>query len=508
MSDVSVSFHHGLGDSANFARLIPLYTKRGHTIGVECTPDKEVLFRAAGAKIVEKADRVHPWSYPPTDVHTGHGRDWQGSKSAWNISESPLPKIGDKAQLWPEYCNSRVRVLPHIPQADVDFVRKWLEPLPRPVVLLHSKGNTGQERKSLPDEITSRFYRSFLDRCDGALVLLDWDRRVPPALSWRARQVADMAGGCTTERLFALMEEADLMIGVDSGPLHACGLTDTPSMGVWMPGHYPARYTLPRRNQLNVVLAEHTRQWNRYRRIPWNIVEHAGSEYDADELAGFCCRMLNGPRYLSSGDMAADVQLQQWILDWCRGRDGVSKELAPDCDRHRSFDGLFREISKRFEAPTIVETGTIRGEEDWSGAGFFTYLAAAYLHRAGGRLFSVDLNETNCRFARQWCQPFGPIVQTHCRDSVAFLGQFTQPIDVLYLDSLDTYEPGHAEHALAEIKAALPRLHNKSLVIFDDTPSGDGAFVGKGAQAVPWMLKRGWRILYGGYQALLSRVER
>ncbi len=123
MSHTSLSFHHGLGDSANFARLIPLYVKRGHEIAVQCTPDKEILFRAAGASIVDRAEHVHPWDYPPYDVHAGHGRDWQGSKSAWNVSQPPLPNIGDRAELWPEYCQSAVRVLPQVSAKDVDFVR-------------------------------------------------------------------------------------------------------------------------------------------------------------------------------------------------------------------------------------------------------------------------------------------------------------------------------------------------------------------------------------------------
>lgn len=505
MSHTSVSFHHGLGDSANFARLIPLYVKRGHEIAVQCTPDKEILFRAAGASLVDRAEHVHPWGYPPHDVHAGHGRDWQGSKSAWNISQPPLPDIGDRAELWPECLQSEVRVLPRVSGADVDFVRKWLEPSQRPIVLLHTKGNSGQERKSLPDEVARQFYRAFLDRCDGTLVLLDWDRRVPTIPTRRLRLVESMSGGCATPRMFALMEQADLMIGVDSGPLHACGLTDTPSMGVWMPGHYPARYALPRRNQLNVVLAEHTAQWNRYRRIPWNIVEHPGSQYDGQELVRLCRRMLGGPRYLPASHRPADVQMQQWILQWCRGARG--NELSSYCDRNRSFDVLFQEASRRFKAPTVVETGAMRAEEDWPGAGFFTYLAGAYLHHAGGVLHSVDLSEEHCRFARRWSEPFGNTVKIHCQDSVAFLRGFSDPIDVLYLDSLDTYQAGHAEHALRELQAALPNLHEKSVLILDDTPYRAGAFIGKGARAVPWALERGWKILYSGYQVVLSRTK-
>ena len=45
-------FHHGLGDCAYFAHLIPLYEKRGHHIEVECTPDKRVLFDAVDTMLL------------------------------------------------------------------------------------------------------------------------------------------------------------------------------------------------------------------------------------------------------------------------------------------------------------------------------------------------------------------------------------------------------------------------------------------------------------------------
>lgn len=91
--------------------------------------------------------------------------------------------------------------------------------------------------------------------------------------------------------------------------------------------------------------------------------------------------------------------------------------------------------------------------------------------------------------------------------SSTFLNDFPEPIDVLYLDSLDTNEPGHAEHALREVQAAYRHLHAQSLVLFDDTPFGGNAFTGKGAVAVPWLLEQGWRLLYAGYQVLLCRED-
>jgi spermidine synthase len=59
----------------------------------------------------------------------------------------------------------------------------------------------------------------------------------------------------------------------------------------------------------------------------------------------------------------------------------------------------------------------------------------------------VDITPAHCDFARDWTQVFGDTVNVVRQDSVEFLGRFPDPIDVLYLDSLDTTEPGHAEHA-------------------------------------------------------------
>lgn len=499
----SVSFYHGLGDCAYFAALIAMYVKRGCPIEVECTPDKRVLFEAAGATTVPTgAQSVRYWGYPPEGTHAGHGEFWRGSKPGHNISEPPLPSIGSKGELWDEYCQTKVDVTPFIPAAAFETVDRWLARLPRPVVLLHTKGNTAQERKSLPDPIARELYHALLDRFDGSIILLDWDRRVPRLSSYRVRHLDDL-GACSTETMFALMARSQLLIGVDSGPLHAAQLTQIPSVGIWMPGHYPATYTLPRRQQLNIVLREHTNQWNRFKRIPWNIVEVMGSTFEPNQLAEYCCQMLNPPRYLGSTDIGADVQLQTFIKS-CRGLVG-GNSLSPYVDRHKSFDALFREIVARFSNPTIIETGTIRSEEDWPGAGFFTYLAGAFLSRFGGHLHSVDIDPHKSHFAREWTAVFGVHVTVHQQDSIRFLNSFTEPIDVLYLDSLDTTEPSHAEHCLREYEAAAPRLHRGSLVVIDDTPWHAGAFVGKGARLVPRLLDEGWRVLYAGYQVVLTQ---
>lgn len=91
---------------------------------------------------------------------------------------------------------------------------------------------------------------------------------------------------------------------------------------------------------------------------------------------------------------------------------------------------------------------------------------------------------------------------------MSFLTSFDRPIDVLYVDSLDTTEPRHAQHALSEFRAAERLLHEQTIVCIDDTPWNAGAYVGKGALLVPHLLDQGWKVLYAGYQVLLSRTPR
>ena len=56
------------------------------------------------------------------------------------------------------------------------------------------------------------------------------------------------------EELLALMSMSDLLIGVDSGPLHLAGLFGIPTVGVWpAPDHLVSKYLVPRANQVSVV---------------------------------------------------------------------------------------------------------------------------------------------------------------------------------------------------------------------------------------------------------------
>jgi len=138
-----VGFYHGLGDGTYFAHVTPLYIRRGHRIEVECTPDKRIIFEAAGARVIERAAVEHPWGYPAGGTYVGHGQFWQGSKIGHNISEPPLPNIGPKGELWDELCASRIDIRPHLSAGVVETAREWLARLPRPRGAVPSEGEHG-----------------------------------------------------------------------------------------------------------------------------------------------------------------------------------------------------------------------------------------------------------------------------------------------------------------------------------------------------------------------------
>ena len=79
-------------------------------------------------------------------------------------------------------------------------------------------------------------------------MILDWDRRSPlpnnrtifcPGV--HPRDIWNNTGTGDGEVLAALISQCSLLIGIDSGPLHVAGATDTPTIGVWT-AHHPIQF--------------------------------------------------------------------------------------------------------------------------------------------------------------------------------------------------------------------------------------------------------------------------
>ena len=92
-------------------------------------------------------------------------------------------------------------------------------------------------------------------------------------------------------------------------------------------------------------------------------------------------------------------------------------------------------------------------------------------------------------------------------ESASWLERDTEPVDVLLLDSLETSDEGACAYALRELQAAYPRMHSGSIAVFDDTVYWRNSFHGIGALGIPWLLARGWHVLFSGHQTMLSRTE-
>lgn len=209
---------------------------------------------------------------------------------------------------------------------------------------------------------------------------------------------------------------------------------------------------------------------------------------------------LDGPEEPYLSDPLANAELCG-KLDKLLCRDAEGK-MPPHGDRRKSMGLAMRSLTGR-TSPLIVETGCQRADEDWS-AGMSTQTFGFWCKHMGGRLVSVDNDSGHVAFARQRAK--GLPVEVVEADSTVWLRAYCgQPIDLLYLDALDTYLPGHAEHCLAEAQFGANRMTWEGSILIDDTFLERGKLTGKGRLAVPWLCERGWRIKHMGYQALLCR---
>lgn len=173
--------------------------------------------------------------------------------------------------------------------------------------------------------------------------------------------------------------------------------------------------------------------------------------------------------------------------------------------RYQSFIMALDMLRDR-HAKTLVETGTARSG-DFNGDGGSTIIFGDWASRNNALLYSVDISQQHIDNARKLTKDYvnSGHLQLVCSDSVEFLVNFDAPIDFLYLDSFD-YEWGNPkpsqEHHLKEVMAAYPYLHQESFIMIDDCTLPEG---GKGKLVIEFLKEKGWKIVYDGYQVILSQ---
>ena len=156
----------------------------------------------------------------------------------------------------------------------------------------------------------------------------------------------------------------------------------------------------------------------------------------------------------------------------------------------------------------IVETGTQRLKDDPGGCS--TTLFGAFCKRYGKKLFAVDNNPLHLKISIDCTREFKDYITYVLKDSVKFLSEFDQKIDLLYLDSLDCpLPPADATeaqtHNLNEVKAAYDKLHKESILLIDDNNFANG---GKSRLSKRFLLRTGeWRCLLDSGQTLWIKVK-
>jgi SAM-dependent methyltransferase len=116
-----------------------------------------------------------------------------------------------------------------------------------PVVAIHYQGNTSDSKKNLSHAAVAELCKELLLHGYTPLIL-DWDRRSPlpnlRTIFCPGVGPGDLWGNTGTgdaELLAALLSQCALVVGVDSGPLHVAGATETPTLGAWKE-HSPVQF--------------------------------------------------------------------------------------------------------------------------------------------------------------------------------------------------------------------------------------------------------------------------
>lgn len=176
----------------------------------------------------------------------------------------------------------------------------------------------------------------------------------------------------------------------------------------------------------------------------------------------------------------------------------IKKQLGA---REATFEKIFEYLNGLGHNPVIVETGTYREENNYTGDGCSTVLFDHYVGHHGGTLLSVDIDPAACELARK-ATSHAEVVES---DSVEYLGTLIGECDLLYLDSYniqnwyDDWAP--SAHHLKELFAAKNIICPGTLIVVDDNiTTPDGVRRGKGRLIYELMDALGIDPLFDAYQ--------
>lgn len=281
---------HGLGDVCHAAAALRLYIADGYDVQIQIEENKRFVWNTAGIPIYSGPEQLplHPYYYLPSmesfwDLSLP---DHSSSKIAGFFDVDVLPKLGTKEQVWQRLCNERIDGSKALSLESLAKAARLIEDLPKPIILLHSKGTNWQAEKSIPDGTAFALICELLATCPGSVITLDWDGRSPTLDHPRVRP----AGRISIEVFGALCQLADLMIGVDSGPFHLAQWFDIKTLFVTrkIP---PVRCCLPSDRSRYLVSANQQQHWQT-RGPEWTFCEFNGPEASVQDIVITALDML------------------------------------------------------------------------------------------------------------------------------------------------------------------------------------------------------------------------
>ncbi len=193
------------------------------------------------------------------------------------------------------------------------------------------------------------------------------------------------------------------------------------------------------------------------------------------------------------------------------------KTLEPLLPRRYNFGkrrDTLREVLRLLDergATTLLETGVARmGLEKSKGDGASTIVFGLWAKQNNAHLYSVDIDPEATERAGVAVNDMdlADNVTLVTSDSVAYLDEFTDAVDFLYLDSYDYHKTDTAiqtasqDHHLKEIKAIEGCLHEDTVILIDDCDMPNG---GKGKLVIERLTAKGWKVHMSEYQVILVK---
>lgn len=258
MTNALFTFSHGLGDAAQFCTVLnhltahdPLLVKDVVSLWGKHSLIEPFAHRSFAATSIDAATiRKHT-----SQQHYDHQHDIHWPENWTAYADAPSTKTTRclrevfSLEYDPRYA---ARWTPQ-PRPDVDA---YLSDKPR-AVAIHYQANTSAHNKDI-DHDTIRCLCRDLIEAGFTPIILDWDERSPLPDNhtihcpdkqhplWNGTGTGD---GAT---LAELLHRCELVIGVDSGPLHVAAMLDVPTLGVWRE-HFPGQFIDPADNVTHLI---------------------------------------------------------------------------------------------------------------------------------------------------------------------------------------------------------------------------------------------------------------